>query len=149
MFNSIIFLYMQLKMAEQVLFVCYLDGTIQIDAETRVPNYAGGYCKPLVVSSPCTYRELMDKIYELSLVTRRSCELSVLCKWWFDNGECVPIHVRNDQETAAVLAYARKHTSAQLFVRHMYIVPMPASSFVEDDEEDNEEEESEEVGEWD
>ena len=103
-------------MAEQVLFVCYFDGTIQIDAETRVPKYVGGYCKPLVVSPPSTHRELMDKIYELSAVTRRACELRVLCKWWFDNGECAPIHVRDDQATATVLAYARKHTSAQLFV---------------------------------
>ena len=70
----ILFLIYAVKMAEQVLFVCYFDGTIEIDNETRVPKYAGGYCKPLVVHPAITYRELMDKIYELSLVTKRSCE---------------------------------------------------------------------------
>src|SRR3954471_5645787 len=131
-------------MAEQVLFVCYFDGTIQIDAETRVPKYASGYCKPLIVRPPCTHRELMDKIYELSAVTRRSWELRVLCKWWFDNGECAPINVRDDQDTAAVLAYARKQTSVQLFVRHMVRAPSSAEDEEEDwdEEEEDEEEES-------
>src|SRR5436189_6308110 len=149
---------MQLKMTEQVLFVYYFDGTIQIDAETRVPKYAGGYCKPLVVTPPCTHRELMDKIYELSAVSRRACELRVLCKWWFDNGECAPINVRDDEETAAVLAYARKHTSAQLFVRHMYRAPSSTEDEEEDwdeeeedeeeESEDEQEEEDEEMGGW-
>src|SRR3954469_8947968 len=135
---------MQLTMAEKVLFVCYFDGTIGIDAQTRVPSYSGGYCKPLVVTPPCTHRELMDKIYELSAVSRRDCDLRVLCKWWFDNGECAPIHVRDDEETAAVLAYARKHTSAQLFVRHMDRAPSSAEDEEEDwdEEEEDQEEES-------
>ena len=122
-YNSIIlFLIYAVKMAEQVLFVCYFDGTIEIDNETRVPKYAGGYCKPLVVHPAITYRELMDKIYELSNLSRRHDELRVLCKWWFDNGECVPINVTNDQETAAVIAYARKHSSTQLYVRDLPII---------------------------
>src|SRR3954469_2905225 len=130
---------MQLTMAEKVLFVCYFDGTIGIDAQTRVPSYSGGYCKPLVVTPPCTHRELMDKIYELSAVSRRAFDLRVLCKWHFDNGECAPIHVRDDQETAAVLAYARKHTSAQLFVRCIYRAPSDEEEEDEDESMDQEE----------
>src|SRR5436190_15189331 len=135
---------MQLKMAEKVLFVCYFDGTIGIDAQTRVPKYSGGYYKPLVVTPPCTHRELMDKIYELSAVSRRAFDLRVLCKWWFDNGECAPIHVRDDQETAAVLAYARKHTSAQLFVRRIYRAPSSDEEEEDEDESMDQEEGDEE-----
>ena len=115
-------------MAENALFVCYFDGTITIDPDTNVPTYDGGYCRPSVIKADSKFNEFMNRIYDLSSVSRRNVGLRVVCKWLFDHGESVPIEVSNDEDTAAVCAYAQKHSSTQLFVRKDNIFPTYSSS---------------------
>lgn len=123
-------------MTVNVCLVCYFDGNVNIDPDTRVTSYTDGYCKPLMVKVSCTLKELMDRIYVLNRVSRHLFELHVICKWGFDNGESVTIHVRNDEEAEAILAYDQKHTSIQLYVTKAFKFPTNESDGEDDEDED-------------